>query len=115
MAYVNPHKKANAFGMLILLVSCAFLVACADNSFLNDLTGEPPPGAMANRAGILRVDSRDAVWPNLASVPARPTNVPPLATRTTQQTALENERQAGLALLPAATTPPAAAAAARAP
>ena len=115
MAYVNPHKKANAFGMLILLVSCAFLVACADNSLLNDLTGEPPPGAMANRAGILRVDSRDAVWPNLASVPARPTNIPPLAVRTTQQTVLENERQAGLALLPDPSAPPVAAASAHAP
>lgn len=117
MAYVNPQKKANAFGVFIALISCAFLTACADNSLLNDLTGEPPPGAMANRAGILRVDSREAVWPNLASVPPRPTNIPPLAARTSQQVALENERQAGLALLPPVTEPaaPKAAAAAHAP
>lgn len=116
MAYVNPQKKANAFGAFILLVSCVFLVACADNSLLNDLTGEPPPGVMANRAGILRVDSREAAWPNLARVPARPANVVPLAERVAQQAVLEKERQAGLALLPAATAPAVAApAAAHAP
>lgn len=102
MAYVKPQKKANAFGLLITLFSCAFLLGCADSALLNDLTGEPPPGVMANRAGILRVDSREAVWPNLATVPARPANVPLLAARTAQQMTLENERQAGLALLPPA-------------
>ncbi len=102
MAYVKPQKKANAFGLLIALFSCVLLAGCADNALLNDLTGEPPPGVMANRAGILRVDSREAVWPNLATVPTRPANVLPLAVRATQQTELENERQAGLALLPTA-------------
>ncbi len=115
MAYVKPQKKANAFGALILLVSCGFLAACADSALLNDLTGEPPPGVMSNRAGILRVDSREAVWPNLSSVPPRPTDVPSISTRTAQQTTLETERQAGLSLLAPVTPTTAAPAAAYAP
>lgn len=63
---------------------------------------------MANRAGILRVDSREAAWPNLASVPPRPAPMPSKAQREAQLQALEAQRKAGLDMLQA--QPPAAAA-----
>lgn len=85
----------------MLIGACLALTACADSEILNSLMGEPPAGAMANRAGILRVDSQEAVWPNLASVPARPTDVPPIGQREAQKDQLESERYRGLSLLEA--------------
>lgn len=112
MAYVKPQQKANFFKLAALLGLCGFLGGCADNQIINDLTGEPAPGDMANRAGILRVDSREAVWPNLASVPPRPTDVPPQQQRDAERLTLEAQRQQGLALLPPTAAAPAAAKAA---
>jgi hypothetical protein len=101
MAYVKPHQKANFFKHAVLIGACIALTACADSEMLNSLTGEPSAGAMANRAGILRVDSQEAVWPNLASVPERPTDVPPIGQREAQKDQLESERYKGLSLLEA--------------
>ncbi len=115
MAYVKLQQKANFFKLTSMIGIAVFLSACADTQILNDLTGEPAPGNMANRSGILRVDSREAVWPNLASVPPRPQNVPPQKQRDAERQELETQRQDGLALLPPAAAKPAAAAAASAP
>lgn len=101
MGYARLRQKTNFFHKLLLLSLCGMAAGCADTQILNDLTGEPAPGPMANRAGILRVDSREAVWPNLADVPSRPAAVPSLLQRSSQQTRLEMERQEGLSLLQA--------------
>lgn len=94
---IGHLSRAARASMTILLLTG--LAACADSTILNDLTGEPERGSMANRAGILRVDSREAVWPNLADVPPRPANVTPLATRQQERDALAADREAGLKLL----------------
>jgi len=99
MEYVNSSPKTNFFRKAVGLSAVLLLAACADAPLLNDLTGEPPPGAMANRAGILRVDSREAVWPNLASVPPRPTDVSSLTARQHELNALTTARDDGLQIL----------------
>ncbi len=109
MAYGNFQKKTTIFQNTALLFVCIALTGCADWKILNDLTGEPEAGPMANRAGILRVDSREAAWPNLSSVPPRPAPMAPKAQREAQLQALEAQRRAGLGLLQA--LPPAAASA----
>lgn len=106
-AYGNFWQKTTIFQNAALLFVGVALTACADWKILNDLTGEPEAGPMANRAGILRVDSHEAVWPNLASVPVRPAPMPPKAQRDAQLQALEAQRRAGLGMLqaqPAAAT-----------
>ena len=112
MAYGNFWQKTTIFQTAAMLLVGVALTACADWKILNDLTGEPEPGPMANRAGILRVDSREAVWPNLASVPPRPAPMPTKAQREAQLQALEAQRRAGLDMLQ---VQPAATAAASAP
>lgn len=106
MAYGNFWQKTTIFQNAALLFVGFALTACADWKILNDLTGEPEAGPMANRAGILRVDSREATWPNLASVPTRPAPMPTKAQRDAKLQALEAQRRAGLGMLQ---MPPAAA------
>lgn len=102
----------------MLLTACIALSGCADATWANGLTGEPDESIGQNRAGIPRVNSNGAQWPNLATVPPRPEHVPPVSARQLQVEQLSQDRTDGEQLLqarnvPAATdnmtTPPVAA------
>lgn len=111
MPYVKLRAMTNLFQYPMLLVACIALSGCADTKWINGLTGEPDDSIGQNRAGIPRVDSQGAHWPNLATVPPRPGDVPPLAARQQQVGQLSQDRSDGLMLLqgrnvPAGSTPP---------
>ncbi len=99
MPYFNFRKMTNLFQGAALIVACAALSACADAKWPNFLTGEPDDSIGKNRAGIERIDSQGAVWPNLNTVPPRPTPASPQAAREKDVNQLSKDRTDALKLL----------------
>lgn len=99
MPYFISFRMTNLFQYAALLALCAALPGCADVKWVNRLTGEPDETVGQNRAGIERIDSQAPVWPNLSSVPPRPTDLPPKFSRQLETSRLDSDRKAGLQLL----------------
>jgi hypothetical protein len=99
MSMLKRQNSLRRLSLALLLGAAIGLTGCAENQFLNDLTGEPKSGVSADRAGVPRVDAREKIWPNLADVPARPAAPPPLTQREAEQSELLRARSQGLDLL----------------
>ena len=105
MQYFKLCKMTNFFQGAMLLAACIALSGCADATWVNGLTGEPDESIGQNRVGIPRVDSQGAKWPNLATVPPRPEDVPPLYARQQQVDQLSLDRIEGAKLLQSRNVP----------
>ncbi|MEJ0063477.1 MAG: hypothetical protein WDO70_09860 [Alphaproteobacteria bacterium] len=86
----------------MLLAVCSSLAGCADETWINRFTGEPDAKKIGqNRSNIQRVDEQAAAWPNLASVPERPKDLPSPAARRQEREQLSRDREEALSLVPA--------------
>lgn len=78
------------------MLSALVLGACADIDLPSWASGEPPIAQGTNlRPDYVRRDPEHAAWPNLATVPPKPTQITPPAQR--QQTMREMMSESRLA------------------
>ncbi|MDR3515421.1 MAG: hypothetical protein P4M00_06375 [Azospirillaceae bacterium] len=88
----DRRKSAEQWCRIAALFWVALTAACSDLPGKTELLGadpsaEPPPGVP-----IRRITEERLTWPNLASVPPRPTNVSTVQTRQGEMTSLASER-----------------------
>lgn len=75
---IKPDSKSAFFRILAIAFCMACLAGCADAKWPAWLTGEPDPSVLNKSRPVMVAPSvKEQPWPNLASVPERPTDFTP--------------------------------------